>query len=174
MTNIRTLTIAQLLGTESCDRMREQTFFQPTCSVNKCVCDTIAWETRTGFASCLNLNLSKIYNFRENCCRCYTFCLSRFTAFDNEYSLILSVRDIFSPYFVILVFSYIKTWKTNTITFSPLARLMARNGLNTRNTRRILIAPNVVLPPLFLPPVPSFCAGNRLFHREKKTNEPNE
>lgn len=30
-------------------------------------------------------------------------------------------------------------------TLSPLARLIARNGLNTRNTRRIFIDPNVLL-----------------------------
>lgn len=38
---------------------------------------------------------------------------------------------------------------------------MARNGLSTRNTRRILMEPNVALPLLFLPPV-SLAAGRRL------------
>lgn len=31
------------------------------------------------------------------------------------------------------------------ITLSPLARLIARKGLSTRKTRRIFIAPNVLL-----------------------------
>lgn len=56
----------------------------------------------------------------------------------------------------------IKEGKTNTITLSPLARLIARNGLNTLNTRKILIAPSVVLPPLFLPLPSVLGAGKRL------------
>lgn len=36
----------------------------------------------------------------------------------------------------------------NGNTLSPLARLIARNGLNTRNTRSVLIDP-IVLPPLY-------------------------
>lgn len=35
--------------------------------------------------------------------------------------------------------------KTKLITLSPLARLIARSGLNTRNTLKIFIEPNVLL-----------------------------